>query len=302
MIPAATSHSARSNDSLASQRMRADGVDRVSSMLLAVLVMVGCAVAILFVLWVTQTQLIPKADTSYPAMKLVSSSASASSAWEFQVPSKDETIALDESSLQQLVEQVGLVELDAVTPNSETIVGSNDAFGTGATGTRSVGDDDRLAAGQDIVPNYLRWHLIFKSPNRAAYAKQLDWLGIELGVFGGGVDGIDYVAQMSGKIVSRHEDQSETEQRIFFSWLHTSPMAYHERDFCMKAGVPVDHRQIVKFVPVDLEKQLAQLELEYALSHGVTGLERLEKTVFEIQEAGDGFRFVVVDQRYRDST
>jgi hypothetical protein len=65
-------------------------------------------------------------------------------------------------------------------------------------------------------------------------------------------------------------------------------------------GVQLENRQILKFIPKDLENvTLANLELEYARSKGYRSVTQIAKTVFECKSFGAGYRFEVTSQRYR---
>jgi hypothetical protein len=265
--------------------MRATEFDLVSSGLMAMMVLAGCAVLVLFAIWITDTELIPEEENDYPRTQLVSSSGSPVE-WEFELPTNEETVALHEPSLQQIVQQVESIEL------AQFAAGQDDS------GTRPNGQDFRDAAGEGGVPRFQRWHLLFSATTRAIFAQQLDALEIELGVFGGGSPGIDYARGLSTQIQKRHNNTPETEERLYFSWARPSPLAGFERDLLVKAGVRVSGRQIVKFLPPDLEKQLAQLESNYAHTRGVFDVGEIAKTVFQCQGSEQAYRFVVIDQRY----
>ena len=278
----------------ATKQMRTSQFDTISSLLMAVLLIAACSVAVLFSIWVTGTQVVSIAEPTYPEIRLTSASGSVAEL-EFEVPSVDEAVNLSEPTLRQMVQQIDSVSLSTIA------AGKADAAGEGGSGGSFPGPADRSQPGDDIVPRYLRWHLLFTASGQADYARQLDAMGFELGAFGGDSNGIDVIGQFSGTVTVRQNLQPETERRLYFSWSHPSPLAQYERAFFAKVGLSVSGRQIVKFVPAKLENQLAHLELEYARSNGVTEIARVAKTIFELQPSTDGYRFVVAQQRYRDS-
>ncbi len=281
--------------------MRASDFDLVSSGLTASMVLVGVAVLVLFSLWVTGTEIVPDDESRFPNTRLVSASSSAIEL-EFEMPSDEETVALKETTLQQMVQNIESVQLIEIagghdkTPKAG-VIGAG-VIGAGVIEVRPAGLDSSDSSGTEMVPRFERWHLLFSAPNPASFARQLDSLKIELGAFGGGVDGIDYAREFSTRIHRKHNSKPETETRLYFSWSAPSPLARFERDLLVKAGVRVAGRQIVKFVPKGLEQQLAQLELNYAHTRGVFNVGEIAKTVFQCRRDGQNYGFFVVDQRY----
>jgi hypothetical protein len=72
-----------------------------------------------------------------------------------------------------------------------------------------------------------------------------------------------------------------------------------DRQLLQQAGVALPGRQMLKFIPQELENQLAHTELEYAQSKGYQSVTQIAKTVFESKPGGDGYQFEVIEQRYR---
>jgi hypothetical protein len=56
----------------------------------------------------------------------------------------------------------------------------------------------------------------------------------------------------------------------------------------------------LKFVSDALENHLAMIELEYAMNRGDLSPRSIAKTVFPSQSVGDGYQFVVSQQRDRE--
>ena len=195
-------------------------------------------------------------------------------------------------TLSELLEQVSEVssQIAGSAPNAGNTAGGPGVGGTG----RRPGID-----GGDIIPHHERWELRFRAANRAAYARQLDFHAIELGVFGGGVEGIDIASTLSTAPQARHLADPTVENRLYFSWMRPNPLASYEWELLTRAGITSHGRQIVKFVPLELENALAMMELEYAQSHGVVSVSAIAKTVFQSEPSAGGFRFTVVAQRYK---
>jgi hypothetical protein len=74
-----------------------------------------------------------------------------------------------------------------------------------------------------------------------------------------------------------------------------------DRQLLQQASIELPNRQMLKFIPKDLENLLAQIELEYSTSKGHPSVTQIAKTVFESKPDGSGYKFEVVSQRYRKS-
>ena len=82
-------------------------------------------------------------------------------------------------------------------------------------------------------------------------------------------------------------------------WRQEGPLVAFDRQLLGQAGVQTQGRQMLKFIPKELEDRLYQTEMQYAISKGHSKVREIAKTVFESQPASSGFDFVVIEQRYR---
>lgn len=154
-------------------------------------------------------------------------------------------------------------------------------------------DDDDTAPPSASRAN--RWEIRFPSDNTPdAYAKQLDALGIELGVVGDGPT-IHYASRFTDPKPSHRDGPAAAESRVYMTWL-----AGHLRDLDTtllgKAGVSVGDHLTAQFYPEALENHLAELELQFAGKQHKP--EEISRTVFELRAADNGYELVVVEQEY----
>ena len=275
------------------QKMRTHLFDQVSSLLMALIVLIGSMVAMMFVAWVlTSSQQI---DLKPPVrITSVTFGSSQSVEQDFEEPAESEIESLVEPTLEQTVQHV--TDLPSTVRAQFAIQGPNgdgEFKGTKAS-ELSVGP-----AGSPDVPKYLRWELRFNARSEKEFAAQLDQLNIELGAFGGGEKGIDYVAAPFDKSSTRHSSDPEAEKRLYFSWNKPTPLQRYEQRLVQRAGIAYSGRQLVKFIPPELEISLADKELEYAQSHGFDSVAAIAKTVFQCRAVAGKYDFAVIDQRYR---
>lgn len=275
------------------EKLRTSQFDVVSSLLMALMWFIGIFVLLLFIIWVTSR--ITFAPKPFPP--IIENPAGRGDNAEglerdFEPPGADEIVDLVEPTIQDTLTAVtDAVSSVAVTTNAAATVG------TSKGDSRPPGPE---AEGDDIIPRHERWELRFSAKNIDSYAQQLDFYNIELGVLGGGVQGVDYAAGLAGSPRTRH-GASDDEKRLYFMWVdRSSPLYQFDRQLLQRAGINLGAgREMMKFVEPELENMLAHVELEYAKENGHESVTEIQKTIFESQSQSTGYGFVVVDQRYR---
>lgn len=284
--------------SLLPQELGVSKFDKVSSWLLATAMFLGLLVGLLFLLWVTSGK--PKIVMTYP--EIVENPAGRGENAEgferdFEPPGAEEV----EDLMEPTMEDTLLAVTDAVSsvPASFDAVDSNSSANTQGTGKGDSRPPGPMGEGDDIIPRFERWKLKFLAKNINAYATQLDFYQIELGAVGGKIQGVDYAARLAGSPQTRR-GESEAEKRLYFMWTTPGPLMQYDRQLLQKAGVSLaDNRQMVKFIPQQLENMLANIELDFAKSKGHSSVTEIAQTIFESQPSDGGFTFVVIDQKYR---
>ena len=282
--------------------LRTHAVDRVSSMLMALVIVVGLAVLVMGAIFLSRLELAsPDAILLEPEEERAAGRGdhAAGFARDFAPPGQEEVAELNAPSLEQTLEAV----TDAVTSiaaSLDTVESSaiDASQGSGKGDSRPPGP---LGEGSNIISRAERWELKFTARNLNAYAAQLDFFNIELGAVGGNVAHVDYVSQMSGT-PQRRQGQGDAEKRLYFLWRQPGPLQEYDAQLLRAAGVDTTNRQIIKFLTPELEDQLARLELQYALTKNNRRVSAKEfaKTVFECQPTNSGgYEWVVIDQRLR---
>jgi len=270
--------------------LRTSWFDRVSSLLTAVMIFLGVLTAVLAFCWLLsgeREEIVHKnPPLTWGSPKLESLGN------EFLQPQAAELVELQETDLRESL----LAVTDAVSRVSGAVeTGQADPTGQSESGGEARIAGDSAEAGD--VPRHQRWQLDFEASSTDSYAKQLDHFGIELGLIGGSIAGVDYLSGLSTGPTVRRGD-SGAEKRLYFMWSRENPLIWFDRQLFERAGLVVGQREILKFIPPELEKQLAAIELEYAMARGRSS-HSVAKTVFFSEAAGGGYRLVVRQQRYR---
>ncbi len=271
--------------------------DKVSSFLLSLAMFFGLLVGMLFLLWLTSGK--PKPPKSFPPIPENPAGRGPNAEGferDFEPPGAEEV----EELLEPTIEETLLAVTDAVTsvPADFDAVASDSSANTSGNGKGDSRPPGPMGEGDDIVPRFERWKLKFLAKNLAAYATQLDFFKIELGALGGQIQGVDYANNLAGATKTRRGTSKE-ESRLYFIWTGANPLQVYDSQLLKKAGVNLTGRQLLKFIPQELENMLANIELDYAKSKGHSTVMEIAQTVFECQPAEGGFAFVIIDQKYR---
>ena len=275
------------------ERFRISRFDIVTSLFMALILFIGVFVTMLFIIWITSRWTWPPQAIA-PLVENPAGRADHAEGEErdFEPPSAEEIEELLEPTLEETLTAV----TDAVSTVAATVANVQ------AT-TESKGDSrppGPLGEGDDIVPRFERWQLNFTAHNVQEYATQLDFYRIELGAIGGSIQGVDVANSLAGTPKKRRIVNTEEEKRLYFMWTAPSPLMQFDRQLLQKADVSLAaNRQMLKFIPKELENRLAQTELDYAKSKGHQSVTEIAKTVFESVPDGRGYTFQVVNQRYR---
>lgn len=298
--PPSSSHADQRNQFQAAQRkkLKTSSFDAVTSLFMSLIWFLGVFVAMMAIVWWLS------GDGAPPVLDIQIEEAAGRAdnpegfERDFEPPGEEEIEELLEPTLEDTLEAV----TDAVSSVAATLT-TNDTqavattVGSGKGDSRPPGPEGE---GVDAVPRGERWQLNFKAKDIKEYARQLDFLKIELGAIGGSIQGVDYAFNLSKNPQTRRQVDTTEEKRLYFMWKRPSPLQKFDRQLLSSAGVSLSGNRLqIRFIPPELEKQLYILEMTYAAKNGRTSVSEIAKTVFQCIPGGGGYEFEVVDQRYR---
>ena len=270
--------------------------DRVAGLIVALLILLGAAVALMFVLWLTANlQFRPRPIPVRQGEKIAGRGDHAPGfERDMEAPGFEEMPELMRPELD--------TALEAVTEATSAVSAALDILDTMSTITtrgEARRGDNRPAGpegeGEDIIPRWERWEIRWTTTSLPGYANQLDSFGIELGAMGGR-DGVDYASQLRQTRPSSRTGPSKNEKRLYMTW-RSGRLVEFDRRLLNRAGILTDNRQVAQFYPQVVEDTLATIELEHA---GGRSVKEIRKTVFGVRPAGlSSFEFYVIEQRYR---
>jgi hypothetical protein len=281
--------------------MKTNKVEQVFSLLVSMVVLLGLAVAMLFLLFLLQMNWQRPQEMILEVEQIAGRGDNAEGfERDFDPPGADEVEQLNEPAIEQTLQMVTdaisaiAASMDSI--NSATAVSGD---GTGQGDSRPAGPEGE---GVDGVHRGERWELKFMARDKRSYGAQLDAFGIELAAIGGGIKTIDYATNLS-KAPATRSGTRDQEKRLFFTYLSNNALMQFDKSFLQSAGVPLKDRTVVKFIPKETEDQLAMAEKAYYLDKRSKDFRvaDIAKTIFECRPGKSGkFEWTVIDQRYRN--
>lgn len=283
------------------QSMRTNRVEQVSSMLISMVVMLGMAVAMLFLLYLLQMNWKRPQEMILEVEQIAGRGDNAAGfERDFDPPGADEVEQLNEPAIEQTIQMV-TDAISAIAASMDTISSATsvNGDGSGQGDSRPAGPEGE---GVDGVHRGERWELKFTARDRKAYANQLDSFGIELAAIGGGIATIDYANNL-GKSPAPRSGTRDQEKRLFFTYLTNNALMQYDKALLQAAGVNLRDRTVLKFIPKETEDALAMAEKAYYIDKRSKDfrVSDIAKTIFECRPSKSGkFEWTVIDQRYRN--
>ncbi len=279
--------------------------DRVASMILALLMLVGTAVLCLLVAWFSSGIF-----HYHTAVPVVMEDLSAGGGYEngvgtegqqIDAPTESEIAAESDISEDQPVPDTLSAVVDAAVSSDAQLDRFDMQFARGEgirTGGRSTGTGKHPAKGSGGghgggAARQTTWEIRFPPGNTVeTYAKQLDSFGIELGLFGAANEVI-YIGKLTGAKPALRNGLRSAEGRKYMTWSR-GDLDEADIELFDRAGIKLDGRTVFKFLAPETEQQLATLEQKFKNRPA----KDIRRTRFGVKPEGQGFAFYVIDQTY----
>lgn len=279
---------------ISNYRLRVNAYDRVSSWLVALLIISCLTVAGLLIVYLTRKFIV--APVAIPVTPVEPPRQSAEMAMgqkqEPEPPGIEDAPDLAEPQLQDTLSSVAnAVATKTALLSDESIdaQASDMAFGQGLEDSRQAGK-----AGYGEGPQGPAREIRFEPENLRQYAQFLDFFHIELGVLGRD-NKIYYAYNLSHDVPDVRVGEPTEEQRLYMNSA-LGRFAALDRRLANDAGIADHGRIILQFYPPQTEAILYDLEKQQAAGRPP---EQIRRTVFRVTHTGDQFEFSVDEQTYR---
>ncbi|MFV2067040.1 MAG: hypothetical protein ACC645_08670 [Pirellulales bacterium] len=269
--------------------------DRVSSMLIALLILVSTVVTGLLIVYLSARVFARPRAVPVTLASIVGEGggSGASFGTDLEPMGLDDQVSSDESHLIETLDALPQI-VSQRSELLETIDDQSDTWDVKGDGPGSRPGGGRGSGGiVERTPRAERWEIRFQAERLTDYARQLDHFGIELGMLGSD-NRVHYAYNLAKSIPDRRTGPPESEGRLHMVW-RAGPLAQADYDLLERAGIDPQGRIILQFYPPETEETLARKELEHADGRGVN---EIRKTVFGVKQAGDGYEFYVMEQLY----
>jgi hypothetical protein len=288
----------RPGNEVADIPMKVNRYDRVAGVLVALLVLIGGAVGVMLIVWLTTVLVFGPAPVPIKLVENVAGRGdhAAGFARDLEPPGEEEMPELQEPQIQ--------TALEAVTDAVSSVSASMDVYDTSSVmtskGKGGLGDSrppGPEGEGDNIIPRWERWEIRYISNSVNTYAQQLDFFKIELGAAGGKPQ-IDYASGFSRGSPTTRQGTSKDEKRLYMTW-KSGTLKQYDQQLLGRASIPTAGRMMMQFYPEETEDRLAWIEMENAKRLGHPNVKEFLRTIFGVRPAGSGFEFHVIEQRFR---
>jgi hypothetical protein len=282
----------KTHDGKAEYRLAVNSYDRVASLLVALLIMIGAVVAGLVIVYFARTLSANQvAIPVQPVSAARPSDAALGLKRDLEPPGMEDVSDLIEPQLPDTLSTIAAAVAERAALVSDENIDSDGevSHGQGLGDERTAG----ISGDGDFVREPDR-QILFDPASIDEYAAWLDFFKIELGVLGRD-NQVHYAYNLSQARPDTRVGAPLEEQRLYLN-SSGSPLATLDQRLAGKAGIDRFGRIVLQFFPPEASGLLYALEQQAA---GGRSIEEVRKTIFRVARKGNGFEFSVEQQEFR---
>ncbi|TWT90016.1 hypothetical protein Mal64_03990 [Pseudobythopirellula maris] len=272
--------------------LRVSAYDRVSSLLIALLLLVGMGTVGIGIIFFTRSiTTVRVAIAVQPVEASAAIDSSRGAAEDPEPPGSEDSLETVDASLQDTLNLV------IGAANSQLSLYDPDAEDTELNTPRGSGRGDHRRSGANQNGAYVQEpqrEIRFEPASLDEYARWYDSAGMELAVLGRD-NKVYYAASLSQAKPSLRTGDPTEEKRLYFNSTG-GPLEGLDRQLAKKAGILSKGSVVLMFCQPQTQAELLALESAEA---GGKPVEKIRRTVFRVsRDAGKGFVFSVERQDY----
>lgn len=273
----------------AAHNLKVSAYDRTSSLIIALLLLVGGTVVGLLVVFFSDT--LTRLPPSIPVTPVSAGSRAPSPGEISDTTPGVENAPEQEEDLEELLDQLALTATSDSVLFADQAVADSARLRKGDSGSDSRGTGDSGDGGETDEPQRV---IRYEPRSLQEYAIWYDNAGLELAVLGED-NQVYYASNLSQPEPTVRVGAPDDERRLYFNSSGT-PLASLDLQLAEKAGI-ADRGDIILQICTDATgARLLQLEEQAADGRDRS---RIARTVFRVNKTGrDRFEFVVEDQTY----
>ena len=258
------------------------GDERVSALITSMVVLVGTIVTLFFLFWLLS--MMGNRPTEAIAIAALGEVGEDRPKGEADDPEEPGVEEFPEVEVPQLADALEAVTdaVSSIQGRLERVDGSAQQMGRGT----GLGDREGGGGNGTGIRPWDRWNIEYANSDLRAYANQLTFFGIEIGVVSASTPRIDVISNLNRNPLARVTTKRE-EKRVYFT--HVSPkLRRWDAQLAEQAGVGnLNGRFVVQLYPPEVTTILATLEAQYAADQGLN-LSEIKSTQFMVRDAGNG--------------
>jgi hypothetical protein len=284
------------------RRLKVSLYERTSSGLLAMLITIGSVVSLLLIIWLSNKIFIPQLAVPVDLVEVAEDGEGGgdgrpTGGSQLDTPSDEPVVGRDKETAD-VQEEMSVMDNNLVAKAAElddpdlATPTRHGSYGSGGGIYGGFGDGRGLGHGPGKPGLPRHWEVMFAKNTLEAYARQLDFFKIELGVLMPD-NKIIYVINLTKQKPDTRtvSNPALNEKRYYLTW-RTGEMQQADKELLAKAGVDSGDHLILKFLPTEVERDLLTKERSF---RGVDP-KKMGKTRFGVRAVGDGYEFYVLDQ------
>lgn len=290
-----TASDGKPNPAAAGRRYRlgVNAFDRVSSLLVALLLLIGTTVAVLVIVFLfrrfSPDIVPPKLDRIYKPR----GEPPKGYAEDLDPPGLEDAPQDIEPQLQDTLKELTNAISSKTAMLSNENFSADQAAGQGSGQGHKDYDGDGSGEGGNDPPKELR----FEAASDLDYARMIDSFGGELAVLDTRANRVYYAKNLAQAKPTTREGDPGDDKRFYFRSTGP-PLAPIEVKLARKAGIMRASAYIVVFYPDEVAAELYAKEEAMMRKNGREALEDVDRTVFRVNKEGRDFVFSVEDQTY----
>lgn len=274
-------------------RLGVNAYDRVSSLLVALLVLIGTTVAVLLIVFLFRRF---SPDVVPPTLeRIYKPRGEPPKGYEDDIepPGLEDAPKDLPPQLQDTLKELtnAITSKTAMLSNENFSADQAAGYGTGK-GNKNY-DGDGSGEGGNDPPKELR----FEASSDIDYARMIDYFEGELAVLDTRENKVYYATNLAQAKPTTREGAPGDDKRFYFR-ATGPPLAPIEVKLARKAGIMRPNAYIVVFYPDKVAQDIYAKEEAIMRKNGRKALEDIDRTVFRVNKEGRAYEFTVEDQTY----
>ncbi len=275
-------------------RLQASNVDRAQSLVVALLVLLGAAVAVLVIIFLFRKFNPEKAVPDLiPINTAPRGEKPKGTADDIEPPGLEDAPELNEPELQETLKELTAALTSKTALLDDNVFNTEKQAGRG-TGQGSIdGTGNTPGGGGNAPPKELR----FEPQSMDDYAAMLDYFGVTLAVLDPRSKRIYYAKNLTAPKKTTWDEPYSPPQTFYFI-ARGAPLQPLEIELARKAGIMKVGATLITLWPEEKAQDIYRKEQEWMHSKGRKSIDEIEKTFYRVEKKGREYEIKVEDQTY----